>query len=193
MPLEEVRESIQRALDLGAQRFCMGAAWREVRDNEDFDQVLAMVKEVKKANMEACVTLGMLTESQAHRLKEAGLDAYNHNLDTGPEYYKKIITTRVYEDRLKTISNVQKAGISVCSGGIIGMGEEVEDRLEMLNELLLLENTPESIPINLLIPVEGTPLAKSAPVSVTELVRLIAVTRIFFPQSKVRLSAEEKT
>ena len=139
--------------------------------------------------MEACVTLGMLTESQAVRLKEAGLDAYNHNLDTGPRFYPKIITTRTYEERLETLNVVQDAGISVCSGGILGMGERLEDRFEMLDELLKLDAPPESIPINLLIPVQGTPLEGRPPVDPIELVRFIAVTRIFFPTSKVRLSA----
>ncbi len=189
MSLAQVKSSIKKAVDLGAKRFCMGAAWREVKDNDDFDQILSMIEEVKKAGMEACVTLGMLTEGQANKLKQAGLDAYNHNLDTGPNFYKKIITTRTYNERLATISNVQKAGISVCSGGIIGMGETIDDRLDMLNELLLLDNKPESIPINMLIPVKGTPLSDKSPVSIVELVRLIAVTRIFFPTSKVRLSA----
>ena len=189
LSLGEVKSSIGAAKALGAKRFCMGAAWREVRDGEEFDEVLAMVREVKKEGMEACVTLGMLNESQAEKLKEAGLDAYNHNLDTGPQFYPKIITTRTFQERLDTLDVVQKAGISVCSGGILGMGEALEDRLDMLNELLALENPPESIPINLLIPVGGTPLADRPPVDPIELVRFIAVTRIFFPASKVRLSA----
>ena len=189
LPLEKVKSSISAAKALGAKRFCMGAAWREVRDDEEFDEVLEMVKAVKEEGMEACVTLGMLNESQAKRLKDAGLDAYNHNLDTGPQFYPKIITTRTFQDRLDTLGVVQKAGISVCSGGILGMGEKLEDRLEMLSELMSLENSPESIPINLLIPVGGTPLADRPPIDPIELVRFIAVTRIFFPTSKVRLSA----
>ena len=190
LSLEKVKSSIEAAKNLGAKRFCMGAAWREVReDSGEFEEVLAMIKEVKKMGMEACVTLGMLNRPQAARLKEAGLDAYNHNLDTGPQFYPKIITTRTYQDRLKTLSVVQDVGISVCSGGILGMGESLEDRLEMLNELLALESPPESIPINLLIPVKGTPLENRMPVDPIELVRFVAVTRIFFPTSKVRLSA----
>ena len=189
LSLEEVKSSIGAAKDLGAKRFCMGAAWREVRDDRDFEEVLEMVREVKREGMEACVTLGMLNESQAARLKEAGLDAYNHNLDTGPRFYPKIVTTRTYQDRLSTLGVVQKVGISVCSGGILGMGESLEDRLEMLNELLALDNPPESIPINLLIPVGGTPLENRPPLDPIELVRFVAVTRIFFPTSKVRLSA----
>jgi len=192
LPLDEVKESIQRAKSLGAKRFCMGAAWREVRDGDQFDSVLNMVKEIKKAGMEACVTLGMLKYEQAKKLKDAGLDAYNHNLDSGPKFYPKVITTRTYKDRLDTIKNVQKANLSVCSGGIIGMGESVDDRLEMLLELSKLENPPESIPINLLIPVKGTPLEDLPPVDSMELIRLIAVTRIVFPKSKVRLSAGRK-
>ena len=189
LPFSRVQSSIQAAKDLGAKRFCMGAAWREVRDDEEFEEVLEMVREVKRVGMEACVTLGMLSESQASKLKEAGLDAYNHNLDTGPRFYPKIITTRSYQDRLETLDVVQRAGLSVCSGGILGMGERLEDRLEMLDELLNLEHPPESIPINLLIPVAGTPLEGRPPIDPIELVRFVAITRIFFPNSKVRLSA----
>lgn len=192
MSLDEVKSSIKNAQELGAKRFCMGAAWREVKDGEQFDLVLAMVKEIKKAGMEACVTLGMLNLDQANKLKAAGLDAYNHNLDSGPNFYDKVITTRTYQDRLNTIDNVQKAHISVCSGGIIGMGESLQDRLEMLLELAQLDTPPESIPLNLLIPVAGTPLADLPPVDPIELVKLIAVTRIAFPNSKVRLSAGRK-
>ena len=189
LSLEEVKSSIGAAKALGAKRFCMGAAWREARDDEDFEEVLEMIREVKRAGMEACVTLGMLSTSQAAKLKEAGLDAYNHNLDTGPGFYPKIITTRTYRDRLDTLEVVRQAGISVCSGGILGMGERLKDRLEMLGELLGLETPPESIPINLLIPVAGTPLEHRPSVDPIELVRFVAVTRIFFPTSKVRLSA----
>ena len=189
LSLKEVKSSIGAAKALGSKRFCMGAAWREAREDGEFEEVLEMVREVKRAGMEACVTLGMLNGSQAARLKEAGLDAYNHNLDTGPRFYSKIVTTRTYRDRLATLEVVQKAGISVCSGGILGMGETLEDRLEMLDELLSLDSPPESVPINLLIPVEGTPLANSPPIDPIELVRFVAVTRIFFPTSKVRLSA----
>ena len=193
MDIRQIESSVMKAQSLGAKRFCMGAAWREVKDGQDFDSVLEMVGIVKKAGMESCVTLGMINPSQAKRLKNAGLDAYNHNLDTGPRYYSKIITTRSYQDRLKTIAAVQNAGIAVCSGGIIGMGESSTDRLEMLAELLSLEIPPESIPINLLIAVEGTPLEKRPPVDTLELVRLIATTRIFFPKSRVRLSAGRKS
>ena len=189
LSVEEVISSIRTAKALGARRFCMGAAWREARDDNEFEKVLEMIKEIKREGMEACVTLGMLTETQAAKLKEAGLDAYNHNLDTGPRFYPKIITTRTYKERLETLDVIQEAGISVCSGGILGMGESLEDRFEMLEQLLGLDTPPESIPINLLIPVAGTPLEGRTPVDPIELVRFIAVTRIFFPISKVRLSA----
>ena len=189
LSLQEVKSSIDAAKALGAKRFCMGAAWREVREDQEFEEVLEMIREVKRAGMEACVTLGMINESQAAKLKESGLDAYNHNLDTGPQFYPKIITTRTYKERLDTLEVVQQAGISVCSGGILGMGESLEDRLEMLDELLGLDNPPDSIPINLLIPVGGTPLENRPPIDPMELVRFVAVTRIFFPTSKVRLSA----
>lgn len=189
MDLDEVAGAIDRAKDEGAQRFCMGAAWREVRDGKAFDQVIEMVKMVKAKDMEACVTLGMLDEKQARRLKEAGLDAYNHNLDTSREYYDKIITTREYDDRLKTLGVVAEAGISVCSGGILGMGESDTDRCALICELANLEPQPESVPINLLIPVEGTPLEKQKPVDPLKLVRMVAVTRIFLNKSRIRLSA----
>lgn len=180
LSLNKVKKSIQQANELGATRFCMGAAWSGVKDGADFDRILEMVKAVKKAGMQACVTLGRLTETQAEQLKMAGLDAYNHNLDTGPNYYDQVITTRTYQDRLQTLSIVQKAGLAVCSGGILGMGETVQDRLEMLNELLKLPVPPESIPINLLIPVPGTPLERASPVEVVDLVRMIAVTKFSF-------------
>lgn len=193
LSIEEVKKSIKSAKELGAERFCMGAAWREVKDGEQFDSVLEMIKETKKAGMEACVTLGMLTFEQAKKLKDAGLDAYNHNLDSGPKFYPEIISTRTFQDRLDTIKNVQKADISVCSGGIIGMGETIEDRLEMLLELSQLDAEPQSIPINLLIPVKGTPLEDRPPVDTMELIKLIAVTRIVFPKANVRLSAGRKS
>ena len=167
----------------------MGAAWRKVKDGSEFDRVLDMVRAVKAEGLEACVTLGMLTEDQALRLREAGLDAYNHNLDTSREYYGEIIRTRTYDDRLNTIRAVRKSGISVCSGGIIGMGERPADRCAMIAELASLEPQPESVPINLLIPVEGTPLENSPPVEPLDLVRTIAVTRILIPKARVRLSA----
>lgn len=189
MDLDEVRKAIEDAQSQGAERFCMGAAWREVRDGKQFDQVIEMVKMVKSTGMEACVTLGMLTEDQAQKLKEAGLDAYNHNLDTGREYYDKIIQTRTYDDRLNTIKNVSKAGISVCSGGILGMGESDEDRCSMLVELANLDPQPESVPVNLLIPVEGTPLQDQQSVDPLDLVRMIATARLLMPKSRIRLSA----
>lgn len=189
MDMGEVRDSIEAAQAEGAERFCMGAAWREVSDGPQFDQVIEMVSMVKQAGMEACVTLGMVNEEQAQRLKEAGLDAYNHNLDSSREFYEKIISTRTYDDRLQTLQNVRQAGITVCSGGIIGMGETDRDRCAMLVELANLDPQPESVPINLLIPVEGTPLAQQEDVDVFELVRTIAVARLLMPKSRVRLSA----
>lgn len=192
MPLMEVnsvRVQAQRAKELGATRFCMGTAWREPKDGPQFDSILEMVKIVRALDMEACVTLGMLTDDQARRLKEAGLTAYNHNLDTSRRHYPNVITTRTYNDRLRTLEAVGKAGISVCCGGILGMGENEEDRLMLLSELASLETPPESIPINCLVPIEGTPLEGSEPVDSMELVRLIATTRIAFPKARVRLSA----
>lgn len=189
MDLDQVSQQIKDASDQGAERFCMGAAWRQVNDGPQFDQVIDMVKLVKSHGMEACVTLGMLNESQAQRLKEAGLDAYNHNLDSSREFYEKIISTRTYDDRLNTLKCVREAGITVCSGGIIGMGETIEDRCAMLVELASLDPQPESVPINLLIPVEGTPLENQQEVDIFELVRMIAVARLLMPQSRVRLSA----
>lgn len=189
LPLDEVKRAASEAKAEGASRFCMGAAWREVRDGAEFDRVLDMVRTVKDLGMEACVTLGMLTESQAERLKEAGLTAYNHNLDTSEEYYSEIITTRTYQDRLRTLENVSKAGISVCSGGILGMGESVEDRCGLLVNLANLDPQPESVPINVLVPVDGTPLADSSPVDPIEWVRAIAVARLMLPKARVRLSA----
>ncbi|MEO1086787.1 MAG: biotin synthase BioB, partial [Acidobacteriota bacterium] len=167
----------------------MGAAWRRVKDGKDFDRVLDMVRGVRGLGLEACCTLGMLEGDQAERLKEAGLTAYNHNLDTGPEFYDKIITTRTFDDRLQTLQQVRAAGISVCSGGILGMGESVDDRLAMLQVLAAMRPQPESVPINALVPVEGTPLGAQAPVSGLEMVRMIATTRLAIPRSRVRLSA----
>jgi biotin synthase len=189
LPLDEVREAARQAHEAGSTRFCMGAAWRRVRDNKDFDNVLDMVREVNSLGMEVCCTLGMLNEAQAHRLKEAGLTAYNHNLDTSEDYYSTIITTRTYEDRLNTISNVQKANISVCSGGIIGLGESDEDRMKMLHTLATLPVHPESVPVNALIAVKGTPLEHQKRVSVWEMMRMIATARILMPRAMVRLSA----
>ena len=189
MPVAEVLDNAQKAKDAGATRFCMGAAWREVKDGPQFDQVLDMVRGVVSLGLEACCTLGMLSEDQAHRLKGAGLSAYNHNLDTSPEFYGKIITTRVYEDRLATLRAVRSAGITVCSGGIIGMGESIDDRCRMLQTLAAQDPHPESVPVNALVAVEGTPLEGLEPVDSIELVRLIAVARILMPQAMVRLSA----
>jgi len=189
MEVEEVINAATAAKDSGSTRFCMGAAWREVRDNSDFDKVLEMVKGVNTMGMEVCCTLGMLTEEQAFKLRDAGLYAYNHNLDTSEEHYSEIITTRTYDDRLDTLSNVRKSGISVCSGGIIGMGETHEDRIGMLHTLSCLPEHPESVPVNALVPVEGTPLADQPRVSVWDMLRMIATARIIMPKAMVRLSA----
>jgi biotin synthase len=186
---EEVLASAQQAKAAGSTRFCMGAAWREVRDNRDFDRVLNMVTKVNDIGLEVCCTLGMLNEYQAQRLKDAGLYAYNHNLDTSGDHYEKIITTRKYEDRLHTLEHVRKAGISVCSGGIIGLGETDADRIEMLHVLSNLPEHPESVPVNALVPVKGTPLADQPRVSVWEMIRMIATARITMPRTMVRLSA----
>jgi biotin synthase len=189
MKTEDVVAAAQNAKQGGASRFCMGAAWREVRDNRDFDRVLDMVKEVNKLDMEVCCTLGMLTPHQAERLAEAGLYAYNHNVDTSEEHYSEVITTRTYDDRLNTLANVRQAGISVCSGGIIGLGETHDDRIGMLYTLATLPAHPDSVPINVLVPVAGTPLAENKRVPFDELVRMIATARIIMPHSAVRLSA----
>jgi biotin synthase len=189
MKVEEVLEAAQNAKAGGASRFCMGAAWREVRDNKDFDRVIDMVKAVNSLDMEVCCTLGMLTPHQAERLADAGLYAYNHNIDTSEEHYSEVITTRTYDDRLNTLSNVRKAGITVCSGGIIGLGESNDDRVGMLFTLATLPQHPESVPINVLVPVEGTPLAENSRVSFDELVRMVATARIVMPDADVRLSA----
>src|SRR5438132_1123003 len=182
LSVEEVKERAAKARRLGATRFCMGTAWRGPRDGPQFDQVLDMVREVRALGMEACVTLGMLTDDQARRLKEAGLTAYNHNLDTSRRYYSAIITTRTYDDRLETLRAVQRAGISVCCGGIVGMGETEDDRLLLLAELAALDPPPESIPINCLVPIPGTPLENAERVDGLQLVRLLATTRIVFPE-----------
>jgi biotin synthase len=189
LAVDEVLGAAQSARASGATRFCMGAAWREVKDGPAFDNVLAMVRGVRALGMEACVTLGMLNDDQARRLKEAGLTAYNHNLDTSRQHYKSIISTRTYDDRLATLDRVRKAGITVCSGGIIGMGESIDDRCEMLRTLASLDPQPESVPINTLVATEGTPLASMTPVEPLELVRMIATARILMPKSRVRLSA----
>jgi biotin synthase len=189
LAVAEVLDAAARARESGATRFCMGAAWREVKDGPAFDHVLQMVRGVRALGMEACVTLGMLNDDQARRLKEAGLTAYNHNLDTSRQHYKAIITTRTYDDRLATLERVRKAGITVCSGGIIGMGESIDDRCEMLRTLAELDPPPESVPINTLVATPGTPLASMAPVEPLELVRMIATARILMPRARVRLSA----
>jgi biotin synthase len=189
MEVEEVIGKALEAKEAGSTRFCMGAAWREVRDNRDFDKVLEMVKGVNTMGMEVCCTLGMLTPEQATKLKEAGLYAYNHNLDTSEEFYNDIITTRNYGDRLETLENVRSAKISVCSGGIIGMGEKEGDRIGMLHTLATLPEHPESVPVNALVPVEGTPLEDQEKVSVWEMIRMIATARILMPKAMVRLSA----
>ena len=186
---ETVKEAAKKAKDSGSTRFCMGAAWREVRNNKDFDNVIEMVKDVKSLDLEVCCTLGMLTAEQAAKLKDAGLFAYNHNLDTSEEYYDDIISTRTYDDRLKTLNNVSGAGIKMCSGGIIGMGENEDDRIGMLHVLATLPVQPESVPVNALVPVEGTPLAEQPRVSVWEMVRMIATARLVMPRAIVRLSA----
>jgi biotin synthase len=189
MTVESVVEQAKNAKQNGASRLCMGAAWREVRDNRDFDNVVEMVQAVNDLDMEVCCTLGMMNEQQAVRLKNAGLFAYNHNLDTSKEFYGDVISTREYEDRLNTIENARKAGITVCSGGIIGMGEAVEDRIGLLMSYMEMETPPESIPINALVAVEGTPLEEQRPIEQWEMIRMVATTRIAFPQSVVRLSA----
>ncbi|MCA3249354.1 MAG: biotin synthase BioB [Rhodospirillaceae bacterium] len=187
--VDEVLQRAQQAKDAGASRFCMGAAWRQVRDGEEFDRVLAMVRGVRDLGMEACVTLGMLNQDQANRLAQAGLTAYNHNLDTSAAFYDKIITTRRYEDRLQTLEHVRQAGITVCCGGIVGLGEGVQDRAAMLQTLANLTPHPESVPINALVAVAGTPLADQPPVEPLEFVRMVAVARILMPATMVRLSA----
>jgi biotin synthase len=189
MEVSEVLSAARKARAAGATRFCMGAAWRELKDGPQFEHVLEMVRGVKQLGMEACCTLGMLTGDQARRLKEAGLDAYNHNLDTSREKYGDIVTTRGYEDRLRTLEQVRAAGIGVCCGGIIGMGESVEDRCELLRTLAAQDPHPESVPINMLVRVRGTPLAEARPVGTLEMVRMIATARILMPRAMVRLSA----
>jgi biotin synthase len=189
MSKEDVVAIAQRAKDAGSSRFCMAAAWREVRDNRDFDQILEMVQGVNELGLEVCCTLGMLTESQAERLQNAGLYAYNHNLDSSKDYYKEIISTRTFDDRLSTLQHVRKAGITVCSGGIIGLGETHADRINMLHTLATLPKHPESVPVNALARVKGTPLADLPKVDSWEMVRMIATARILMPESMVRLSA----
>jgi len=189
METGDVLDAARRARAAGATRFCMGAAWREVKDGPQFDRVLEMVRGVRAMGIEACVTLGMLSNEQARRLKEAGLSAYNHNLDTSPEFYGEIITTRDYQDRLRTLAAVREAGIGVCSGGILGLGESIDDRCQLLRTLANQEVHPESVPINALVAVPGTPLENQTPVAPVEMVRAIATARILMPWAMVRLSA----
>ena len=184
-----VLERAKAAKEAGAQRFCMGWAWREIRDGAPFEAMLEMVAGVKQLGMEACVTAGMLSNGQADRLAQAGLTSYNHNLDTSPEYYAEIISTRTYQDRLETLQRVRKAGISLCCGGIIGMGETLKDRASMLQVLANLDPQPESVPINGLVAVEGTPLENQQPYESLDLLRMVATARILMPHSRVRLSA----
>ena len=188
LPLDEVVMAAKSAKDNGATRFCMGAAWRNPTD-KNLDRVIEMIQAVRNEGMETCVTLGMLTADQSKRLREAGLDYYNHNLDTSPEFYGDIITTRTFQDRLDTLEHVRDAGINVCSGGILGMGEGRQDRASMLCELANLPQHPQSVPINMLVPIEGTPLEAVDPLEGLEFVRTIAMARIMMPESYVRLSA----
>jgi len=191
MPIDKVLAAAEEAKNQGASRFCMGAAWRQPKDR-DIERVVEMVQGVKALGMETCVTLGMLTDSQTLRLKEGGLDYYNHNLDTSEDYYSEVITTRTYQDRLDTLARVRDAGINVCCGGIIGMGESSNDRANLLIELANLPKHPESVPINMLVQVEGTPLMGSEPLDPLVFIRTIAVARIMMPSSRVRLSAGRK-
>ncbi len=193
LDIEDVLAKAKLAKDSGSSRFCMGAAYREVKDNQDFDNILEMVKGVKNLGLEACCTLGMLTKDQALKLKDAGLTAYNHNLDTSSDYYDEVISTRNYQDRLNTIKNVADAGINVCCGGIIGLGETVKDRLNLLYTLSQLDPQPESVPINTLVPVPGTPLENNQKVSSFDWIRIIAIARIILPKSMIRLSAGRLT
>lgn len=189
MTVSQVKAQALRARASGSSRVCMGAAWRNVKDGPEFDEVLEMVRTINKLDMEVCCTLGMLTENQAKRLAEAGLYAYNHNLDTSEDYYKDIISTRAFEDRLETIDNVRKSNVTVCSGGIIGMGEKLEDRAGMLVALASLNPQPESVPINALVAVEGTPMEDIEPIPIWDMIRMVATTRIVMPETQVRLSA----
>jgi len=190
MSTEDVLAVARRASENGSTRFCMGAAWKGVREGDSrFEQVLGTIEEVSKLGMEVCVTLGQLSVSEARKLKAAGVQAYNHNIDTSPEYYPSVVSTHTFQDRLNTIRAVQDAGMDVCCGGIIGMGETELDRLKMLQVLTTFDPAPESVPINCLMPMAGTPLEEQAPIEVFELVRLIATTRIALPKAKVRLSA----
>ena len=192
LSVKEVLEKAKKAKKSGASRFCMGAAWREVRDGAEFNKVIKMVEGIKRIGMESCVTLGMLNQNQANRLAKAGLKAYNHNIDTSPNFYKKIITTRKFQDRINTINRVRKAGITVCCGGIIGMGENIKDRAKMLQVLSNFKPHPESVPINALVPSKGTPMENIKKIDPIDLVRMCATARILMPKSRVRLSAGRK-
>ncbi len=189
LPIEEVVEAARAAKAAGATRFCMGAAWREVRTNRDFEKVLEMVRQVRALDLEVCGTFGMLTPDQAIALKEAGLTAYNHNLDTSEKHYRHIITTRTYKDRLDTLRAAREAGLTLCTGGILGLGETEEDRIDLLHTLCTLDPHPESVPVNALVPIPGTPLAQQTPPSIWELVRMIAAARLLMPKSRIRLAA----
>jgi len=193
MDVESVERAARAAQASGADRFCMGAAWRGPRDGREFDSVLEMVRRVKALGLETCATLGMLTPEQARRLAAAGLDFYNHNLDTSPEYYGEIITTRTYQDRLDTLAEVRAAGMKVCCGGILGMGESEEDRIGLLHELARQDPPPESVPINALVPIAGTPLGDSPPLPWEQMLRTVAAARLLMPESYVRLSAGRET
>ncbi len=193
LEVEPVLARARAAKEAGAHRFCMGWAWRDIRDGAPFEAMLAMVRGVRELGMEACVTAGMLTDSQAERLAEAGLTSYNHNLDTSPEHYDRIISTRTFQERLETLQRVRRAGISMCCGGIIGMGETLTDRASLLQVLATMNPHPESVPINALVAVEGTPLEEQPQVDPLELVRMVAVARILMPHSRVRLSAGRET
>jgi len=188
MPIDKILDAANAAKKAGASRFCMGAAWRSLHDR-DVEKICHIVDEVKKTGLETCMTLGMLTEDQSKKLKDAGLDYYNHNIDSSPEFYSEIITTRNFEDRLNTLKNVREAGLNVCSGGIVGMGETREDRAKMLIVLANLPKQPQSVPINMLVKVKGTPLDKVEDLDQFEFVRTIAIARIMMPESAVRLSA----
>jgi biotin synthase len=189
LPVEQVVQAARAAKQRGSERFCMGAAWRSPRDGRDFEEVLEMVREVSKLGMETCATLGMLTSNQAQALKDAGLDFYNHNLDTSPEYYSEVIGTRTYQDRLQTLALVREVGLSVCCGGILGLGESEQDRIGLIYQLSVQEPPPESVPINVLVPIAGTPLQNAEPLPWEQLVRAVATARITMPKTQVRLSA----
>jgi biotin synthase len=193
LEVEPVLERARAAKAAGSHRFCMGWAWRDIRDGAPFEAMLQMVRGVRELGLEACVTAGMLTDRQAERLAEAGLTSYNHNLDTSPEHYAQIITTRTYQERLETLARVRRAGISMCCGGIIGMGESTTDRASLLQVLAAIDPHPESVPINALVAVEGTPLQEQPPIDPLELVRMVATARILMPRSRVRLSAGRET